>query len=364
MSKKILIVYATAGAGHKKAAEAIYHEARQMSDFVQMVDIVSFMSPLSRKIYSDGYALLISRFVGLWGVVYFLSDTPFLKVFNVHLRRFFDKVICRKFIDFLEEEKFDIIISTQFLASEMVGYAKAERGLKARLITVVTDLGVHNFWINPLTDIYCCAAESTKRILRKKGIGQESIRVTGIPVDGKFLTTPGRDSLCAEFKIKSDLFTVLVMTGGVGIGPIEQIVAQVRGAGQILVVCGNNRSLYGNLLKRNYPDVYVFGFVDFVEKLMKVSDLIVTKAGGLSVTESLTSGLPMIFFFLIPGQERINAETIASLGAGLIATSADKIKDEVLKFRNDPDLLARYKEAALALSKPLAARQIVSLVNQ
>jgi processive 1,2-diacylglycerol beta-glucosyltransferase len=361
--RKILILYATAGAGHKKAAEAIINAAKNRSLEVQSLDIIDFMPGFAKKLYSDGYLLLISRFVWLWGILYFFSDTPWLPVLNVHLRRLIDTIACRRLVKFLKKDEPDVVISTHFLASEIVSFAKQKFNLKTRLITVVTDFGVHNFWINQKTDLYCSASQVTKQILIDKGIPPELIKVTGIPVDEKFSKPLDKNLIRAELGIAEDKPTVLIITGGIGVGPIEEIVDLLKDHVQLLVVCGHNKNLQEKLSRKEYPGLRVFGFVNYVEKLMSISQLIVTKAGGLTVTESLVIGLPMIFFFLIPGQELINAKTISREKAGLIAQSPEEIKEAVLNFKGNPDTLSAYKNRALTLAKPHSAAEIISLLD-
>lgn len=360
--KKILILYASAGSGHKKAAEAIFDAAKRCGIDAEISDIVSFMPFFFGKLYSDGYIFLIKYFPGLWGLLYFLSDKPCFSWLNLHFRKFANRIFSARLIAFLLEKKPDAVVSTQFLASEITAYAKLKLGLETKLITVVTDFGVHNFWINKGTDVYCCTAESTKDILMEKGVPEHDIRVTGVPLNEKFLSAGDDDGIISEFGLKKDMFTVLIMTGGIGAGPIEEIVELLKNEVQLLVICGNNASLFGKLSAKNYPNVKIFGFIDYVQKLMKISKVIITKAGGLSVTESLCMGLPMVFFFLIPGQESINAKTIEAQRAGFIATGALNIKDIILNLKNDPVLLTTVKNNALSLAKPDSTSSILSLV--
>ncbi len=359
-NKKILILYATAGAGHKKAAEAIYHEAKNRSLDVELVDIITHMPPLMGKLYSDGYALLITRFVWLWAVFYYISDAPYLSLFNVHLRRFLNARSCAGLIRFLKAKKPDIVISTHFLASEIVSYTKQKYGVNTKVISIVTDFEVHNFWIAPETDIYCCATEATKQILIKKGIDEGRIKITGIPVDPKFLAIQDKNQITNDLKLRAGLFTILIATGGIGAGPIEEIVELLEGDAQLLVICGNNKKLFEALQQKKFPNVHIFGFVDFMQKLMKVSDCIITKAGGLTVTECLTMGLPMIFFYLIPGQEENNAKTMSAYNAGVIALSLPEIKSAVLKLKNDPKICGSFKNAAISLARPNSCQDILA----
>ncbi|MEK7849263.1 MAG: glycosyltransferase [Candidatus Omnitrophota bacterium] len=359
-NKKILILYATAGAGHKKAAEAIFHEAKNRSLDVELVDIIAYMPPFMARLYSDGYALLITRLVWLWAILYYISDAAYLSPINVHLRKFMNARSFGKLIEFLKNKKPNIVISTHFLASEIVSYAKQKFGVNSKLISIVTDFEVHNFWIAPETNVYCCATDATKQILIKKGVPESLIKITGIPVDPKFLTVQDREHLIQEFKLKEGLFTILIVTGGIGAGPIEEIVELLEGDAQLLVVCGNNKKLFESLEQKKFPNVRVFGFVDYMQKLMKVSDCIITKAGGLTITECLTMGLPMIFFYLIPGQEEKNAKTMAAYGAGVIALSLPQIKAAALRFKNDPKVRESFKNAAISLARPDSCQEILS----
>ncbi len=362
--KKILILYATAGSGHKKAAEAIERASKRLGLKPELADIVSFMPRMIAKLYSDGYIFTIKNLPLFWGILYFLSDTPVLAFINVGLRRFLDRLSCFNLTNYLLEKKPDVVISTQFLASEIVSYAKLKHGLKTKLITVITDFGVHNFWISPETDIYCCASEYTKNILLKKGVPVEKIRVTGIPLDEKFLNVGDKKSVAGELDLKEGMFTVLIMTGGIGAGPIEKIVELLKDDAQLLVICGHNKRLYQQLSSKKYPNVRAFEFIDYVEKLMRVSDMIVTKAGGLSVCESMNMGLPAVFFFLIPGQETLNASAVSSQHAGFIAKNPNHIKEIVTGLKNNPASLSALKETAFSIAKPNSSEHIASLVNQ
>ncbi len=362
MKKKIFILYATAGAGHKKAAEAIFRSIKDPETELKLLDIVTFMSPWNRRLYSDGYTFLISRLPWLWGFLYWASDTPWLRLLNRHLRRFSNARLCFPLLKFLCQERPDVVVSTQFLASEIASYAKQKAGLKSRLITVVTDFGVHDFWLSPETDIYCCASEMTADILRGKGVPAERVRVTGIPVDEKFNFSLSREQVLSELGLSPEKFTVLIATGGIGVGPIEEIAGSLKDEAQLLIVCGHNESLRKRLEAKNHPQIRLFGFIDYMERLMAASDLMVTKAGGLSVTEALVKGLPMTFFFLIPGQETINARTLSAGRAGVIATTPREIASQVLKFKDARELAQEYKKNCLAFAKPHSCQEIIALI--
>jgi len=359
LDKKVILAYATAGSGHRKAAEALAHAAAEQGGTVGVVDIVDYMPWLARKMYSDGYLLLISQCTPLWGLLYWLTDIPGLRLVNVHMRRFADAIVCRRFIRYLVREAPDVVIATQFLASELVTIAKIKYGLKTRLVTVVTDFGVHNFWINPDTDVYCVATDATKKILIRKGVDPDRITVTGIPLDKKFTAPLDRHEVAAKWGLDPERFTVLVATGGVGIGPIEDVVRQLKGEAQLLVVCGTNEPLRRKLAAEDHPNVRVFGFVDFMHELMSLSDVIVTKAGGLSITESLTKNLCCVFFYIIPGQEEHNAKTITQHEAGFFEHTARRVARRIRQLKTTPQLLQACRGRARDLARPSSCQDIL-----
>jgi len=359
MAKKVVIAYATAGSGHRKAAEALAHAAAEQGQDARAVDIVEYMPWLGRKMYSDGYLLLISQYTPLWGLLYWLSDIPGLRLLNVHVRRFLDGVVCRRFIRYLVQERPDVVIATHFLASELVTIAKIKYGLRTRLATVVTDFGVHNFWINRGTDVYCVATDATKKILIRRGVVPDRVVVTGIPLDKKFTYPVDRRERLRAWKLDPEKFTVLVATGGVGIGPIEDVVRQLKDETQLLVVCGTNEQLQKKLAAENHPNVRVFGFVDFMHELMNASDVIVTKAGGLSVTESLTKHLCCVFFYIIPGQEEHNAKTITQHEAGFFEHTARRVARRIRQLKGQPHLLEACRAHARELARPSSCQDIL-----
>jgi processive 1,2-diacylglycerol beta-glucosyltransferase len=363
-SQKILILYASAGAGHKKAAEALADAAQSQGKDVVSRDIVDFMPSLTRWCYTKGYTLAITKFLWFWGLLYKAFDAPWLSLMNVRLRKFVNAIVCHKLIKYLKDEKPKVVISTHFLASEAVSYLKEKHPFKASLTTVVTDFGVHNFWIAPRTDLYCCASQESRQALLRRGIEDERIKVTGIPLHQKFRGYRDREEVCQKLNIKSDCFTVLIATGRFGAGPIEKALAMFKEDQiQFLVVCGHNAKLYNSLQSKNFAFVRLFGFVENMEELMAVSHLMLTKAGGLTVTEALNTGLPMIFFFLVPGQEMINAKILETAGAGSIVTSLKGLRETILRFRENAGYLASFKEKALSLAKPDSCQHILSWTN-
>jgi processive 1,2-diacylglycerol beta-glucosyltransferase len=245
---KVLVIYATAGAGHRRAAEAIYNAAVKTSQHnFAIIDSLDYTNPLFKKIYSEGYRFLISKFPWLWGIFYYSLDNPFIYSMTYPLRKLVIYLNSRRLADYINIMKPDIIVSTQFFANEVISIIKKQGLINPKLICVVTDFRLHSIWLSEAVDLYIVASEKTKKDLISRKVPESKIRVLGIPVDSKFLTVLDKSRTCAKLGIDADKFTVLIMTGGFGIGPIATIVERLKRDVQMLVVCGRNRKLYNQL---------------------------------------------------------------------------------------------------------------------
>jgi len=212
--------------------------------------------------------------------------------------------------------------------------------------------------------MYIVASDFTKEQLILEGVSQDMIKDLGIPIDPKFLEKYERSILCKKLDIEPNRFTVLISTGSSGIGQVEKIVDSLHNEAQILVVCAYNRILYASLGKKNYPNVKVFGFIDNIEELMAVSDIIITKPGGLTISESLAMDLLPIFITAIPGQETENEKALTKKSIGINIKDTASIKDIVLDFRDHPDKLKRMKERINELKRPFAVKELCNVICQ
>jgi processive 1,2-diacylglycerol beta-glucosyltransferase len=256
-----------------------------------------------------------------------------------------------------------VIISTHFLPSELAADLKNQHKINSKLITVITDYGVHPFWICPGTDLYVAASDFTKGKLVMEGVGVEKISVLGLPFDPKFLRHFDRRILCYKLEIDPKKFTVLLMTGSFGIGPLEDIAEALHKDCQILVVCAGNKRLYAKLLKRNLENVEVFGFVPNTEELMAASQVIITKPGGATITEVLIMELPVIFISSISGQETANVEALAGYGIGVSPKSIEEIKDFILGLKNNPQKILELKQKIREIQKPFACKELAGVIH-
>ena len=363
---KVFIIHASAGAGHTKAAEAIHDYFSNHCSGVEsrLVDVLDGTGSFYKFSYRHGYTYLIRHAVWLWAAAFWITDFKPVRFLIRRLTAFSNLLNTRSFSRFLTRENPDYIISTHFLPSEIAAVLKKHKAITSKLITVITDFGVHPFWVNNGTDLYVVASSATKHVLMLEGVSEEKIKDFGIPVKEKFIKTHDRKALCLKLGIDADKFTVLIMTGSFGIGPIEGIAGLLYQDVQVLVVCALNKELYEHLEAKKLSNVKVYEFVDNPDELMAVSDLIITKPGGLSISEILNTELIPIFISPIPGQERENVSVLSKFGIGFLPRSTKDIRDIVLDLKANPDKFNGLLEKIRKLKKPDCLKDIYNVVCQ
>ncbi|MDP2653461.1 MAG: glycosyltransferase [Candidatus Omnitrophota bacterium] len=361
---KILVIYATAGAGHKKAAEAV-HEALQGSAEFQpsLVDLLDHTRPGYKDFYSGSYTYLVTHAPWAWSLMFGMSDHPWLMPFVNAGRAVVNHFNAGRLERFLQQGQFDAIVSTHFFSNEVACRLKRRGLVRSRIVSVVTDFDVHRIWLAKGIDAYAVASDWTKAKIIGLGVPEDKVVVTGIPTAGKFSAPRDVGALKRKFGLIENLSTVLLATGSFGIGPIEEIIRSLQGI-QALVVCGHNKVLYERLKAQEKGLVKIFGLVNNMDELMAVSDVMVTKPGGLSISEALVTGLPMIFFNAIPGQETNNIRVLREHGIGLEGQSVQDIKRWIEQLSSSPQELRAAKERTKVLARPSAARDIVALLTR
>lgn len=304
----------------------------------------------------------------VWKISYALLDS--LPVYGCvqPLRRMWNMWIARRFVACLKEQRPDLVVATHFLPTDVCGAGRASGWLAAPLVVVVTDLYPHRFWISRSADAVVASTDQSAAVLERRGIARERIHVLGIPIGKAFRRSADREALRKRLHLEPGRRTVLVTSGGTTVGHFERVVAslvslETSGPGrlQLLVVCGEDEGARARLSRRaerSSMPMRVFGFVDDMADLMAASDLIVAKAGGLTVSEALGCGVPLVLYHVIPGQERWNAEYVVGHGAAVIARHARDVGVAVDGLMEEPARLTAMREAARRLGRPDAADAI------
>ena len=363
--KKILLVYSTAGMGHKKAALALESVMKGFSgDYdVKPVDVMEYATRLYKFLYLDFYVFLMKKATWLWALMFYVSDMKLVDILTRSIRGKMDYNGVTGFGEFLLKEAPDAVIATHFLVPSIAGILK-KKGLKSELSAVVTDYGPHSYWLSGSIDIYFAGSERVRTELIRKGIKPEKIRVTGIPTGSEFHARQNEDALRKKYGLDEARKTVFIMSGGFGVGPVGKMLKAMNSCKskvQVIAVCGHNKELYGQLesiaSSLNYP-LKLFAFTDKVAELMAVSDVMITKAGGISVTEAMDSSLPMILFGSIPGQETWNERFLSENGAAVIAKSIEDIPRLADGMLEDPGVYETFKRGLGKICKSHSAEDI------
>ncbi len=366
---KILITHVPAGSGHEKAAEAIFVALRKIRPEaeVTLLNGLEGMSSGYQWCFTQGYLGLIHRFPFLWGAAYHLADLQGLAWAAYKLHRLSNASHGKILEGIVLRYQPDVFISTHFFPAEVASFLKLRGRLSARLITVITDFLPHNVWICPGTDTYVVGSDVTRKELMARAVEEEKIRVLGIPIDPKFSRRSDRRSLAQRLGVDPERFTVLICSGGFGTGPMEQlfrILSAVSKPLQALIVTGKNTALFHRLkgLRPSIPHTLkIYGFVDNMDELMDVSDLMITKPGGLSCAEAMAKGLPMILASPIPGQEARNAQVVQRIGTAILAQRASRVPSLIQELRSDPARMRAMAQKGREASFPDAASNVARL---
>jgi len=372
---RILITYAYAGVGHKKAALAIEKALSGHSGVeVKNVDILDYSNEFFKASYPGVYLFLINKMPTFWGLFYYLLDSRPVDFFMAPLRRFIHRLNCKKFIEFIKAENPDVVVSTHFMPSEIVSGLKDRGEFKGKLVNVVTDFIAHSFWMARSSDYFIGAIQRTRKDLLSRGVPEEKIRIMGIPCDPVFSISKGRENLINKLGIEPGFFNVLIMSGGFGTGPIKEIVAEInnlepdtRDKMQLISICGKNELLFHELSKMAQSlkvRLNAFGYMNNVDEFMEVSDIIVTKPGGLTISEALTKTLPMIIVQPILGQETRNCNILTGYGTAVKARNTKEVCGYIEEFAASPERMIGTRTRIKLLQYPDAAKNIADFVKE
>ena len=366
----------TAGTGHRRAAEALAEAVRLQCAQAEVVclDLLAWVPAWLRWAYPKVYQCLVGFLPTLWAVGYYALDHPWVFRAVQRCRGFWNRTVTRRLIRWTGQWQPDVVIATHFFPAEVFGYERQAGRLAARVIVVITDLFPHRLWLTAGADAIVVGSDKTKQLCQDRGIDGERLHVLGIPIGSQFCVPQDRSALARQWTLDPGRRTVLIVSGGMGLGPVAELVHRLVGAErarpgllQLLVVCGENARLARRLRTRyaaSAMPVRVFEFVETMPQLMAASDLLVTKAGGLTVMEALTMGLPMVLCGVIPGQERFNAEYVVGHGAAVLTPVVEAAVAATLRLAAGPQALEAMRARAIALARPRAAQDIVSrLVN-
>jgi processive 1,2-diacylglycerol beta-glucosyltransferase len=368
MLGRVLVLSASAGAGHIRAAEAIEKaiRIRGLASDVQHLDVLKFTNKVFRHLYSKAYIDLVNNAPEVLGWLYDYLDDP---AKNDPIRLAFDRLNANSFIRYLGRYQPDVAICTHFLPSGIISSLKGEEKVKVLNTVVVTDFDVHAMWLCRHVEQYFVAMEETKVHLRALGVPESLVTISGIPIDPIFAEPRDKSAMRRKHGLEPDRFTILVSAGGFGVGPVGylmQALAELKHSARVIAVCGRNAVLKAelantikNIKKSSVVSYTVLGFTTEMDELMTAADLFVGKPGGLTTSEALAKGLPMVVINPIPGQEERNSDHLLEQGAAIRCNNLPALAYKIDTLIDTPGKLAQMERSSRALGKPEAAFAVV-----
>jgi len=361
---KVLILSIKAGAGHLRAAQALEAAFAEEHPEVEVrhVEVLELTNAAFRKSYTGMYEELIKHLPSVWGMIYERMERKAADSTMKRLAALVDRLNARPLLKQVEAFGPDRIVCTHYLPAELLAPRRRKGKLDAPLFVTLTDYDIHTMWVQDGVDGYFVATDEMAHALRAKGVGDATVDVTGIPIMPVFAKRyPGKPAMRRRLGLRPEPATVLVAAGGFGLAGIDETVASladVADDAQLLAIAGRNAKLEAKLraVAESRPGRIVpFGFVDNMHELMAASDLAVTKCGGLTSSECMAMGLPMVIIDPIPGQEERNADYLLENGVAVKANSASHLLYKAGRLLSDPARLAAMSGAARRIAKPRAA---------
>lgn len=371
--KKIMIFYGSYGGGHLSAARAIkeYIENNHKDIEIQMIDCIEYVNKFVNKITTKAYEDMAKIAPWAWGYVYKKSEKGIIAKFSNDS----NKLMAYKLYKLINEFNPDSIISTHPFSSQMCAYLKKKGKANFKLATVTTDYAPHDQWLlyHEQVDFFFVAHDGMKKALSEKGIDENKIYVTGIPLSNRFLAHYNKKDILLEFGLQENKKTVLFFGGGkMGLGKsktleILKTLAEDFNDLQIVAISGKNKEMneqFKEIVSSNAREdsMKVLEFTNKVPELMTIADLVITKPGGLTTTESLASGLPIIIINPIPGQEEENAEFLEERKVGVWIKKGDNVKEVLTNIFSNSEKMREMKINARLLAKKNSTIDICKII--
>ncbi len=364
-----LLLSASYGNGHNAACRALIEGSRELGSAMEFEMIDFFEELVSRPISKAVgfiYVQSVRHAPALYGAFYYRTARI---GYDSRTQRGINALGRKAFRQLYEERRPDVVLSLHPTPAGAVSDLKAAGAVDAPLVTIVTDYAVHSQWIHPHTDLTVVGAPFLREQLIARGLAPERVRVAGIPISPKFALPKDRLALRGRWGFDPERPLVLVMAGAFGMmRGLEEILTALAEipAAQAVFVCGHDRASRKTLERRAEPfgeRLRVLGYTTEVDELMGAADLCITKAGGLTVTEALACGLPMLIYRPIPGQEEWNTRYLVEHGAGLAARKRAELSGILSELLRAPARLSTMSESARALARPGAAVEIAGMVQ-
>lgn len=362
---KVLILSVTAGQGHNQTAKVISDYLNDIGVESSYMDTLEYVNPVLAESVSKGYLLSTKSLPKLYGGVYRMAEKRDADNIANNFSKNFNVMKSKKLAAYILSEKPDVVVCTHIFAGILLTYINRTQPLPCKTVGIVTDFTFHPYWEDSDLDYYVTASELLTHQAGKKGIAEHKVKPIGIPIHPKFASRMDKHKARAALGLP-DMRTVLVMSGSMGYGKIEAEIRELDKTPmdfQIVSVCGNNERLKRKIDKLELKKtIYNYGFKDNVDMFMDAADCIVTKPGGLTTSEALAKGLPIIMTNPIPGQEDRNVEFLLNNGAAFRTSSTYTIDEVIYQLFTNQMRRRLLRATVKALGKPNSTKDFAKLL--
>ncbi|MGC8971844.1 MAG: MGDG synthase family glycosyltransferase [bacterium] len=368
----ILFLVASYGTGHIKVALALQSAILNLNPDLstKIVDFIELVDPYLNEISQWVFLRILKYYPSLWGRFFRKTENISLDSFG---HNFLNVLGSEKLIDLLKKEEPRVIVCTYPIQVGVLSRLKRLGVIDIPVVSVVTDIAVHSFWLHPYVDLYIVANSMAKEILISKGVPSYKIADTGIPIEPKFAEPTDRDKALEIFGFKKNIPIVSSMMGGYGLESklidVTDALMMIDLPFQGVIVTGRNEKLRKILLEKvqGRDNIKVFGYIERNKELLAVSDILITKAGAVTISEALATETPMILYGVIPGHEEENAKFLLENNAALIAYNKLELKEKIKILLTDKEMVKRIRDSERKIKKPQSsiegAKLILNLLN-
>ncbi len=393
----VLIFSATTGGGHMRAANALkeYIMEKEPDSVIKIEDTIEYASPFLNKAVTGGYVYMATKTPGMYGTFYKTIDkeSPMNKTFEMAVNQY-----SKKFSPLIEDVKPDIIVTTHPIGTEMASAIKSRGYANVPIVSILTDFASHQTYVSEGVDAYIVSSTEMIGQMMARGVDGSTIFPYGIPVKQNFFKPINREEAFETEGLNPDIPVILIMAGSFGVTDILKIYHKIVKSPcdfQIIVITGKNEKLYETFVKylskltlnntlfefdlqkpaglktslklsrhkKPFKPTKLLYYTNEVEKYMHMSDMIITKPGGLTVSESIAVGLPMGIFKAIPGQEEQNADYLIRNGMAVKIAKNKQCTETVTELMSNPDKLSAMRDSIQKCSCGNSSERIYSLMK-
>lgn len=359
---KVLILYAKYGQGHLQVSRALKSQFAEIGiKDVRLEDLFASAHPLIEGFTRFMYEQSFTNASYLYGLSYYLTQNM---GHDTQLSKWFHSFGMNKLKEIVSDEKPDLVINTfPMLAMPEL---KKRTGSNIPVFTVMTDFAIHGRWIHSKINKYYVATQDLKSEMINRGVAEEKVSVTGIPIRKMFEKPVEKEQVCKQFDLSPDRNTVLIMasaqTASSELKKLCHAISEEKNL-QAAVVCGKKDNLMKEMKKcfMDQPNLRIFGYMENLHQLMGMASCIATKSGGVTLSEAIRSGLPLFLYRPVPGQEKENARYLSKHGAAKIVSNIDELVTEMKNILSPSgeNLLKEMKRAVISIQHQNAAETIV-----